>query len=225
MLLQRNITVIVGHYGSGKTELAVNLALDAAAQGTPPTLVDLDIVNPYFCSREREQELTQAGVRVIAPADACRSADVPALPADVARIFVQPGLALVDAGGDDVGARVLSRYNPQFLQAQPDVWLVLNANRPQTATCEGALQYLARIEEASRLKITGVLNNTHLCGQTTSEDVLRGNRLAQAVCAQAGLALVANAAPRALAQEAALRELPGGLFSIDIHMKKPWEFA
>lgn len=221
----KHITVISGHYGSGKTEFAVNLAFSMAKAGKPVSLVDLDIVNPYFCSRERESQLAESGITLIAQSAACRSADVPALPPEVARMFYDETTSyIVDVGGDDVGARVLSRYLPQFANSSYDLWLVVNANRPQTATADKALDYLHKIELASRLKVTGIVNNTHLCGQTTLDDVRRGNVLAAKLCQIAKLPLVCNAVPKAaLTKGESTEAIVGGLFPIDIWMKKPWE--
>ncbi|MDF3004156.1 MAG: hypothetical protein K0S22_628 [Oscillospiraceae bacterium] len=221
----KNITVIVGHYGSGKTEFAVNFAFMLADSGKRVSLVDLDIVNPYFCSREREVQLSQSGIELIAQSSACRSADVPALPPEVARMFSDDaGSYIVDVGGDDVGARVLSRYQPQFEKSVYDLWLVVNANRPQTGTPEQALAYLHRIEQASRLKVSGIVNNTHLCGQTTLDEVRRGNVLATRLCQMTGLPLVCNVVPRAaLKTDSNAAGIEGALFPIDIWMKKPWE--
>lgn len=221
----KRITVISGHYGSGKTEFAVNFAFWLADAGKRVSIVDLDIVNPYFCSREREAQLLQGGVTLIAQAAACRSADVPALPSEVARMFFDnAGSYIVDVGGDDVGARVLSRYQPEFEKTDYDLWLVVNANRPQTGTPEQALSYLRRIEQASRLKVSGIVNNTHLCGQTTLDEVRRGNALAVRLCQITGLPLVCNVIPRAVFQKDSVTEgLEGALFPINIWMKKPWE--
>ncbi len=219
------ITVISGHYGSGKTEFAVNFAFWLAKTGKRVSLVDLDIVNPYFCSREREAQLAQKGIALIAQTAACRSADVPALPPQVARMFVDSaGSYIVDVGGDDVGARVLSRYQPQFEKSNYNLWLVVNANRPQTGTPGQALAYLRRIEQASRLKVSGIVNNTHLCGQTTPEEIRRGNALAVQLCHMTGLPLICNAISRdVLKKSGDPVGIKGALFPIDIWMKKPWE--
>lgn len=220
----KRITVISGHYGSGKTEFAVNFAFWLAHTGQRVSMVDLDIVNPYFCSREREAQLLQGGVSLIAQTAACRSADVPALPPEVARMFFDDaGRYVVDVGGDDVGARVLSRYQPEFEKTDYDLWLVLNANRPQTGTPEQALTYLHRIEQASRLKFSGIVNNTHLCGQTTLDEVRRGNALAVQLCQMIGLPLVCNVVPRVVLPKGSAEGIEGALFPIDIWMKKPWE--
>ncbi len=221
----KHITVISGHYGSGKTEFAVNFAFSTVNSGNRVSLVDLDIVNPYFCSREREAQLLQSGIELIAQSAACRSADVPALPPEVARMFSDStGSYIVDVGGDDVGARVLSRYQPQFEKSDYDLWLVVNANRPQTGTPAQALAYLHRIEQASRLKISGIVNNTHLCGQTTLDDVRRGNALAAQLCRTTGLPLVCNVVPKATLKAGGdTAGIEGVLFPIEIWMKKPWE--
>jgi len=220
-----NITVIAGHYGSGKTEFAVNLALYQATQRKGVMLLDLDIVNPYFCSREREQQLIDAGVEFIAPSPQCRTADVPALPAEVNKIFaVKEGHAILDVGGDGAGAKVLSRYMPQLTACGYDMWLVLNANRPQTSTADKALEYIKMIESASRLKVTGIVNNTHLCGFTTAGEVKRGSELAHELCAKTGLPLICSVANKALVGEPECQELTEPVFPIDIQMKKPWEF-
>ncbi|WMJ83935.1 nucleotide-binding protein [Oscillospiraceae bacterium LTW-04] len=221
----KHITVIAGHYGSGKTEFAVNFAFSLADSGKRVSLVDLDIVNPYFCSREREVQLSQSGIELIAQSAACRSADVPALPPEVARMFSDNASSyIVDVGGDDVGARVLSRYQPQFEKSDYDLWLVVNANRPQTGAPAQALAYLHRIEQASRLKVSGIVNNTHLCGQTTLDEVRRGNVLAVRLCQMTGLPLVCNVVPNATLKEGGNTVgIEGVLFPIDIWMKKPWE--
>lgn len=221
----KHITVISGHYGSGKTEFAVNFAFSLANSGRQVSLVDLDIVNPYFCSREREAQLLQSGIQLIAQSAACRSADVPALPPEVARMFFDnTGSYIVDVGGDDVGARVLSRYQPQFQKSDYDLWLVVNANRPQTGSPAQALAYLHRIEQASRLKVSGIVNNTHLCGQTTLDDVRRGNVLSTQLCQMTGLPLVCNVIPEIVLKKGGnTAGIEGALFPIEIQMKKPWE--
>ncbi|MFV0497668.1 MAG: hypothetical protein ACK5L0_05830 [Candidatus Fimivivens sp.] len=221
----KHITIIVGHYGSGKTEFAVNFAFFLADLGKRVSLVDLDIVNPYFCSREREEQLSQKDIALIAQSVACRSADVPALPPQVSRMFSDnAGCYIVDVGGDDVGARVLSRYQPQFKTSNYDLWLVVNANRPQTGSPTQALEYLHRIERTSRLKVSGIVNNTHLCNRTTLDDVRRGNALAVRLCRMTDLPLICHVASSAiLSTDDNTTGIEGTLFPIDIRMKKPWE--
>ena len=217
----RRLTAIVGHSGSGKTELAVNMAVALARAGVRTALADLDVVNPYFRSRERRDLLTELGVRVVSSAQALAEADVPSLPAELNALLQDQGLrSLLDIGGD-LGARVLARYRHQ-IGAQPhEVLLVLNAHRPQTATAERAAASLRQIEAAMGLAVTGIVNNTHLCGETGPEDILLGAALAEKVSQMTKLPVVCHGVSRALAQR--LPPLDAPVFPIDIYMKKPWE--
>lgn len=222
--LSKHITIIAGHYGSGKTEFAVNLAFEAAKKESGVSLVDLDIVNPYFCSREREEQLERAGIRVIAPSPYCRTADVPALPAEIGHIFSdKEGFSLLDVGGDAAGAKVLSRYMPQFEACGYNLWIVANFNRPQTATPQLALEYIRSIESASRLHATGIINNTHLCSYTTPKDAKLGGEMALELSRISSLPLICSVVARSQLKECELLNIAGELFPIDVYMKKPWE--
>ena len=219
------ITVIAGHYGSGKTEFAVNLAYSESKRQEKTLLLDLDIVNPYFCSREQEEQLARESIELIAPSPQCRLSDVPALPAEVAKIFSSgSGRAIIDVGGDKAGAKVLSRYMPQLSACGYDLWMVLNANRPQTADLDKALYFISAIEEASRLKVSGIVNNTHLCSLTSVDDIRRGSELARRVCQSSGLPLICSTAPEWVIGQLSEGELEEPVFPITVRMKKPWEF-
>lgn len=220
---ERRVKIIAGHYGSGKTEFAVNLALALSDAGNSTALVDLDIINPYFRSREKRELLERHGIRVIASAADCANAHIPALPAEILTVLEDCGICgVVDVGGDDAGARVLARFRP-YLQRQPaDLFFVLNANRPQTRTVQNALQHLRRIEAASGQKVTGIVNNTHLCSETTPRDIVHGERLAQRLSTECGIPLVCSVAEHRLAEQIG-DALMGHLFPIKILMKKPWE--
>ena len=157
------IQIITGHYGSGKTEFAVNLALKFAADGDRTALADLDIVNPYFRSAERRELLENNGIRVIATSFS-GVMDVPAVSPEVMAIFDDPSYrGVIDLGGDPEGARMLGRYEPQLAREGYDLLCVVNANRPETNAPEKVLSYMEYIEMACRQKITGLVNNTHLC--------------------------------------------------------------
>lgn len=219
-----DITIIAGHYGSGKTEFAVNLAFYQAKKGEKVMLLDLDIVNPYFCSREQEQQLIEAGVEFIAPSAQCRIADVPALPAEINKIFASNGSrAILDVGGDGAGAKVLSQFMPRLNIKGYDMLLVLNANRPQTSDAQKALEYIAMIEGSSRLKFTGIVNNTHLCSFTTADEVVKGSKTAHDLSEMTTLPLICSTVPQSLLGELEKENLPEPLFPVDIRMKKPWE--
>ncbi len=215
------VTLITGHYGSGKTEFAVNLALALAGFGET-VLVDLDIVNPYFRSRERKALLEQAGVQLIATSPACTDADIPSLPAEVLRVFQCAGLqSVIDAGGNGAGARVLARFRPLLTRTPHTMSFVLNANRPLTKTAANAEAYLRSVEQASGISVTGLVNNTHLCGETTQADIRRGADLAREVSAHTGIPLLCHVAEQSLIAQ--LKDLDEPLFSIHLHMKKPWD--
>ncbi|MDR3729434.1 MAG: hypothetical protein Q3X94_06595 [Oscillospiraceae bacterium] len=216
------LVLITGHYGSGKTEFSVNLALQAAECPQKLALADLDIVNPYFRSRERKEQLDARGIRLIASSQACTDADVPSLPADVFALFQDPDLyGIVDVGGDPDGARVLARFQPQIMATPHEMLCVVNANRPETRDADRAVSYLRAIEATCGVPMTGLVNNTHLCGETTVEEILKGARLVREVSERTGLPVVCHVVVKALCGDKMLAGLP--LFPIDIYMKKPWE--
>jgi len=219
---KHRITIITGHYGTGKTEFSVNLALALAAEGESVMLADLDIVNPYFRSRERKDLLQQAGVKVISSSQACSNADVPSLPAELLAILEDRGMrGVLDIGGDPVGARVLARFRPKITQEDYQLIYVLNANRPEVRTVENAVAYLRNIEAVTGLSCTGIVNNTHLCGETTEEEIRKGAELATQVSAETGLPVLCHVAIEPLAEK--LSDLSEDVFPITIKMKKPWE--
>lgn len=221
MLCPHRLTIITGHYGTGKTEFAVNLALHMASRGQTVSLADLDIVNPYFRSRERRDLLSEHGIRLIASSQACTDADVPSLPAELNAILDDRQLTgILDIGGDRVGARVLARYRPRIIGEDYQLLYVLNANRPEVRDVSSAISYLRAIESVTGLVCFGIVNNTHLCGETTADDVRKGAALAQAVSQETGIPIVCHVAHEALAAE--LEDL-SPLFPITIRMKKPWE--
>jgi hypothetical protein len=216
------ISIVTGHYGTGKTEFAVNLALAMANAGEQVMLADLDIVNPYFRSRERRALLESAGVQVISSSQACSDADVPALPAELLAIFENRAVrGILDIGGDPVGARVLARFQPQLIQEDYQLLYVLNANRPEVRTTEGAITYLRGIESTTGLLCTGIVNNTHLCGETTPEEIRKGAALADKVSEATGIPILCHVAETRFFDE--LSDLPQPVFPITIQMKKPWE--
>ena len=223
-LPDRKITIISGHYGTGKTEFAVNLAIAMARDGRKVSLVDLDIVNPYFRSIERKAQLEREGVVVHVTSQGGK-ADIPALPAAIMSVFIDPELqTVIDLGGDPGGARVLGYYKPQIDQTPHDFWFLINRNRPENATAEKAIAYLRQTEVASRQKITGIINSTHLGRETSTEDILRGDALAAEIADILGLPLIYTVAERKFEDE--LKSLvKGSFFPIDLYMIKPWELS
>ena len=216
------VSIITGHYGTGKTEFAVNLALQLAGLNHQVMVADLYIVNPYFRSRERRDLLQEAGIRLISSSQACSDADVPALPAELLTILENRDITgVLDIGGDPVGARVLARFNDKIVPEDYQLIYVLNANRPEVRTPEAAIAYLRGIEATTSLTCTGIVNNTHLCGETTAEEIRKGARLAETVSQETGIPVLCHVAEERFIPE--LSDLSEPVFPITIQMKKPWE--
>ena len=170
--------VLTGNYGSGKTEIALNLALESAKR-MKTTLVDLDIVNPYFRSGEKADELRKAGVRTLMPTYAMTTVDLPALPAEIQSVFeARSDRVIFDVGGDDTGAAALGRYYPSFMTRRDRTMmiLVINCMRPLTRTKDEILDLSVRIMNRGRLKIDMLINNTNLADETIPEMVEEGEK-------------------------------------------------
>ena len=216
------LTVIVGHFGSGKTEISINLTLCLADQNKTVSLADLDVVDPYFRSRGCADLFSQRGIRLVSSSPSGMDADLPSMPPEVLSIIENDaGYGVFDIGGDASGARVLARYRHRLKENNANVLCVINANRPLTDTPEKAIAYIRSIESSSGMPINGLINNTHLCSQTGPEDILAGAELSEAVSVMTGIPVVCHAAPRHLAGELCGRIHP--VFPIDLYMKKPWE--
>lgn len=213
------ITAITGHYGCGKTEFAINYALSKRDGGLPVYIADLDIVNPYFCTRERKKTLQRAGLKVIVSLGGMQI-DIPALPAEIMTLFDPNICGIMDVGGDPVGARVLARYERDFNRAEHELLCVLNFNRPEVGTPEKAIDYIRAIENSAKIAVTGLVNNTHLLGATEIGDIERGVELSKAVEAKTGIPLKYTAVERRLIKQV---ERIDHLFLMDIYMNKPWE--
>ena len=207
-IVNKPVTIISGHYGVGKTNLSLNLSIDLAAGARQVMLVDLDVVNPYFRSSDHHEALAADHVELIAPTFAGTTLDTPTLPPEVAAAFGHAGPVIFDAGGDDVGATALGVYHDQFRQAadasELAFYYVVNHNRNLTGDASDAVAVAREIEATTRLKLTGVINNSHLQDQTDLAVVLRGYQFGRDVAAMMGLPLVATTIPIALLPAARL---------------------
>ncbi len=187
--------IIVGHYGSGKTEFSVNYALKLKQTNENVSIIDLDIVNPYFRSRERWELLEENNIKVIGGnlGHLNLNSDLPALSGEIGGyIDKEDYINVLDVGGDGVGAKVLSRYSKQLTDGGYEMYMVINANRPNTKTVEDIKDYIKEIEFTSRLKVSGIINNTHMLNETTIEDILKGHKLALEVCSELDLEIFYN---------------------------------
>ena len=218
----KRITILCGHYGTGKTNVAVNTALTMAKTGDKVTIADLDIVNPYFRTLDSAADLTAAGIRMICSRFANSNVDIPSLPPDLYAITDDKShRVVIDVGGDDSGAMVLGRLAPAITAEDSyEMWLVVNCYRPMTPDVPSTVEVMGEIEAASHLKFTGIVNNSNLGVETTAQDVLDSTAYATALAQAAGLPLVATTVDERLYAE--LEGQIPDLFPLHLQNNKPF---
>lgn len=209
----KRVTVFCGHYGSGKTNIAVNYAFYLKKCGKDVAIGDVDIVNPYFRTKDSEKELTDAGIGVISLPFANSNVDLPSLPSEVYSLVQNRArYAVFDVGGDDRGAYALGRYAPYILEENDyDMLFVTNFYRPLTQTPEDALAVLREIEEACKIPFTGIVNNSNLGTETTLADVLATDEKAAELAKISGLPLVMTTATETICAD--------GMFPLKLQKK------
>ncbi len=200
--MAERITILAGHYGSGKTNLAVHLALAARGEGRSVAVADLDIVNPYFRTKDSAKDFEEAGIRLIVSPYANTNVDIPALPQEMyAVVDDRRSDFILDIGGDDRGALALGRLAPKILEENSfRMLLVMNFYRPLTRDVDSMLQVMREMESAAGIPFTGIVNNSNLGEETKAEDVLHTVSLAEDFSRLSGLPLVMTCA-RAELQE------------------------
>ena len=205
----KRLTLFAGHYGSGKTNIAVNYAIALAKEGKPVCIADLDIVNPYFRTADSAKELEQAGVTLISPQFANSNVDLPALPAEAYRLITdKSSYGIMDIGGDDRGAYALGRYVPSIREENNyQMIFVANCYRPLTRTPEEALEVMREIEAACSLQFTDIVNNSNLGTETDADTVLQSLSYIEKLSQISGLPVFAHTARADLAAELS-RQLP-----------------
>ena len=189
-LPEKKITIVCGHYGSGKTNLAVNLALALAKAGEKTVLVDLDIVNPYFRAADNCRELEENGVRCVLPQFANTNVDVPSLPPQIHSTFIGDEKVIFDVGGDKDGAMALGVYRNAIAKCGYEMIGVCNMYRPLTPTPEETIENLAEIESQCCLSFTALVNNSNLGEETTAQDVEASFAYADTLAEKAKLPLL-----------------------------------
>ena len=200
MRTYKRITLLCGHYGSGKTNVAVSMAFDLKKQEKNVALADLDIVNPYFRAKDSKEQLKKADIRLICSEYANSNVDIPALPQDMYAIIDDKSLhCILDIGGDDRGALALGRLAPAILEENDyEMLMVINQARPLTRDAASTLEVMREIETAGGIRFTGLVNNSNLGAETTEEDVLASLSYAEEVSALAGIPVMMTAVAETL---------------------------
>lgn len=212
----RKITIFAGHYGSGKSSIAVNYAIHLKKSFQKEVIIgDLDIVNPYFRTKDSEDRLRKSGIQLISPAFANTNVDLPSVSGEMNVIFdAKDAYGVIDLGGDERGAYALGRYHDLLKEKETDFFLVINMFRPLTRDSEHTLIIMKEIEHASRIKFTGIVNNSNVGTQTTAKDILDSIPYAQEVSKSAGIPIVMTTVRRDLADR--LPNDIGTVFPLDL---------
>ncbi|HZK18473.1 MAG TPA: hypothetical protein VFD15_04085 [Clostridia bacterium] len=219
----KRINIFTGNLGSGKTEIAINYALKLLYNDKECSLVDLDIVNPYFRSRLARSRLEEKGLRVICPDEKIAFSDLPALSPLIQSVFdSDDACSVLDVGGDDVGATVLGRFKPFLPEGSYELFFIVNAFRPYTRDVKGVTRILRSIEQASRLKVTTLISNGHLGRLTEERNIREGLALTEEVGDSLGLPVAFVAVGREMIgdTESKINGVP--VFPLDFFMVPPW---
>lgn len=218
------IVIIVGNYGSGKTEIAINLAVIRKRGGLAVRIADLDLVNPYFRTREAKDTLEAMGIDVVLPPEEYLQADLPILSPLVAGMIRNPAqLTLLDVGGNDVGARVLAALKEAFQDRPVRMLQVINPMRPGTSTKEGCWDIQKGIEETAGMAVTGYIGNANLIDETSPEDITSGYTFVKALGEERGLPLEFITVPREILKHIDPSSFDCPILVIDRQLVPPWK--
>ena len=220
-LKYKRISVFVGHYGSGKTNVALNYALKIKQEQDDVSVADLDIVNPYFRTQDSANMLKENSIRLIASEFAGSNVDLPAIPADVYSIFAgEDKYSVLDVGGDDRGALALGRFVPSIVESGSfDVFFVINKYRPLTKTPELTVEVLHEVEQASGIKVTALVNNSNLGEATEAENILESLAYAEEVSRITGIPVAFTTVREDLCPEVNIKNI----MPMNLYVKQTWQ--
>lgn len=218
----KRITIFSGHYGSGKTNVAVNYALWLKEQGGEVSIADLDIVNPYFRTKDSMHILKERGVKLISSEYANSNVDVPALPAETySMLHNKNQRCVIDVGGDDRGALALGRYSEGIEEdGDYELLFVINKFRPLTRNADMTLEIMQEIEKACHMKFTAIVNDSNIGDETTAGDVLSSVAYADEVSRRAGIPVKMTAVKKDLYEE--LSDKIDNLMPIELYVRQSW---
>ena len=227
----KDVKVLIGNYGSGKSELALNFAMQAAARGDRTELLDLDMVNTYFRLTERGKLVEQKEIRLVSHNFACSGIETLSLPAEVSSAFVLDwDTVIFDVGGDDVGATALGRYHRDFMALEPgalEVLNVVNIRRPLASTVEKIHRLQEGMQTHARLQITGMINNTNLSTMTSADDLWDGYELLRQVVELTGIPVAYTTGKKDILDAFLARDpdpkYVGKPVAIDVYMHRDWD--
>lgn len=215
----KRITIITGHFGSGKTEFALNYALRLKELGKDVLIIDFDIVNPYYRTKDATELLNSRGIEVVAPGFANSNIETPTLPPEILKAFSDKSKHIIfDVGGDEDGATPLGVYYNHFKDEEYNMYFVLNERRMLTQDIESAFDIYSEIKYVSRLEFTGIVNNTHIMQYTDADVIKTGEKLAIAFSEKVNLPLVCTCINRSLLDKTGGIELKSKIFPIDLYV-------
>ncbi|MCE7791045.1 hypothetical protein K8O68_01275 [Salipaludibacillus sp. CUR1] len=226
--MEEKCLIVTGHYGSGKTEFAIEKSIELSRRLNRTFLCDLDIINPYFRSRDYKDKLAEEGIRLVAPDNKLMKADLPIVTGEItARLKDYSANLILDVGGDADGGAVLGQFSSLLKERGYDFLFVVNLNRPHVSSVEGIISAIRGVERSSRLKVTGLINNTHLGGgEMTAEDYLRSAAVCKEVGQELAIPLVYNMLEKKeywSLKEKSLCESLNNVFLFSRKLVPPWQ--
>jgi len=220
------IVIIVGAYGSGKTEVAVNLAVNRKRAGMDVRIADVDLVNPYFRTREARKPLSELGIEVVLPPEMYMQADLPILSPAIAGMIRQPAqMTILDAGGDDAGVTVLASLADHLEGKEIQMFQVVNPFRPFTDTVQGCMKICGEIEKASKMAVTGIVGNANMIEETKASHIYEGYDFVKNLSDESGLPLKFVTVAAELLPETDMKRFSCPVLPIERQLVPPWKKA